>query len=52
MTSSTRYRHPGDVIRLICSGGLLIASLVAVVVFDDRLLGPSATLVTDAIYNT
>jgi undecaprenyl-diphosphatase len=46
MTGSTRYRHPGDVIRLISSAVLLVVSLVVVAIFTGRLLGDHATLVT------
>jgi glycosyltransferase 2 family protein len=43
---STRYRHPGDVIRLIGSGLVLTGMLAAVAVAPDRLTGPGATAVT------
>jgi glycosyltransferase 2 family protein len=46
MTSSSRYRHPGDAIRLISSGGLLGASLVVVAIVPDRLVGPDAAIVS------
>jgi undecaprenyl-diphosphatase len=46
MTTSTRYRHPGDAIRFISSALLLVVSLVVVAIFADRLLGPHATFVT------
>ncbi|HEX2784068.1 MAG TPA: lysylphosphatidylglycerol synthase transmembrane domain-containing protein [Ilumatobacteraceae bacterium] len=45
MKSSTRYQHPGDVIRLIGSGILLVAALVAVAIGKDRLLGEDATTI-------
>ncbi|MEY2401995.1 MAG: hypothetical protein QOJ08_2106, partial [Ilumatobacteraceae bacterium] len=45
MSSSTRYRHPGDVIRLIGSASLLIIAVVVAVVTKDRLLGPDATTI-------
>jgi hypothetical protein len=37
---STRYRHPGDVIRLIGSGLVLTGMLAAVAVAPGRLTGP------------
>ncbi len=43
---STRYRHPGDVIRLIGSGLVLIGMLVAVALAPSRLTGPGAATVT------
>src|SRR5271166_5206832 len=43
---STRYRHPGDVIRLIGSGLVLTGMLVAVAVAPGRLIGPGAAAVT------
>jgi uncharacterized protein (TIRG00374 family) len=45
VSSSTRYRHPGDVIRLIGSASLLIIALVVAAVTKDRLLGPDATTI-------
>src|ERR1035438_432341 len=42
----TRYRHPGDVIRLIGSGLVLTGMLVAVAVVPGRLTGPRAAAVT------
>ena len=43
---STRYRHPGDVIRLIGSGLVLTGMLAAVAVVPGRLTGPGAAAVT------
>ena len=43
---STRYRHPGDVIRLIGSGLVLTVMLVAVAVAPGRLTGSDAASVT------
>jgi hypothetical protein len=43
---STRYRHPGDVIRLIGSGLVLTAILAAVAVAPGRLTGAGAAAVT------
>ncbi len=43
---STRYRHPGDVIRLIGSGLALAAILAALAVAPGRLTGPGAAAVT------
>src|ERR1700733_10260539 len=43
---STRYRHPGDVIRLIGSGLALTAMLVALALAPGRLTGPGAAAVT------
>ena len=43
---STRYRHPGDVIRLIGSGLVLIVLLAAVAVAPGRLTGSGAATVT------
>ena len=40
--AASRYRHPGDVIRLIISGLVLAGTLAAVVVAHGRLLGPGA----------
>jgi len=42
----TRYRHPGDVIRLIGSGLALTGMLAAVAVAPGRLTGPGAAAVT------
>jgi glycosyltransferase 2 family protein len=44
--SSTRYRHPGDVIRLIGSGLVLTGTLAALAVAPGRLTGPGAAAVT------
>ncbi len=41
-----RYRHPGDVIRLIGSGLVLTAMLAAVAVAPGRLTGAGAATVT------
>src|SRR5580704_1092956 len=43
---STRYRHPGDVIRLIGSGLVLTVMLAAVAVAPGRLTGSGAAAVT------
>ena len=43
---STRYRHPGDVIRLIGSGLVLTGMLAAVALAPNRLTGPGAAAVT------
>jgi uncharacterized protein (TIRG00374 family) len=43
---STRYRHPGDVIRLIGSGLVLTGILAALAVAPGRLTGPGAAAVT------
>ena len=43
---STRYRHPGDVIRLIGSGLILAVMLAAVAVAPGRLTGSGAAAVT------
>src|SRR5580704_7849002 len=43
---STRYRHPGDVIRLIGSGLVLTVMLAAVAVAPGRLTGAGAASVT------
>ncbi len=43
---STRYRHPGDVIRLIGSGLVLTGMLAAVALAPNRLTGPGAATVT------
>jgi undecaprenyl-diphosphatase len=52
MSSSSRYRHPGDVIRLIGSGGLLAAALAASAIGADRLLGSDAAIVSGAAPST
>jgi glycosyltransferase 2 family protein len=46
MIPSSRYRHPGDVIRLIGSAVLLVVALVALAIAPDRLLGDDATVAT------
>ena len=43
---ASRYRHPGDVIRLIVSVLVLTGTLAAVAVAHRRLLGPGAAAVT------
>jgi hypothetical protein len=43
---STRYRHPGDVIRLIGSGLILTGMLAAPAVAPSRLTHPGAAAVT------
>jgi uncharacterized membrane protein YbhN (UPF0104 family) len=43
---SSRYRHPGDVIRLIAGGLVLIVTLVAAAVAPSRLVGTGAASVT------
>jgi uncharacterized protein (TIRG00374 family) len=43
---STRYRHPGDVIRLIGSGLVLTGMLAALAAAPGRLTGPGAAAVT------
>jgi uncharacterized protein (TIRG00374 family) len=45
MVPKTRYRHPGDAIRLIGSGLILVVSLVVLAIAPDRLLGPDASIV-------
>jgi len=45
---SSRYRHPGDVIRLICGGILLAGAVTASAVASRWLLGPAAP-VPDAL---
>jgi uncharacterized protein (TIRG00374 family) len=45
-TRPPRYRHPGDAIRLIMSGTVLVASVAAALVFPERLLGSRATTVS------
>ncbi len=42
----SRYRHPGDVIRLIGSGLVLIGTLTAVAIATGRLLGSGSAAVT------
>jgi hypothetical protein len=41
---SSRYRHPGDVIRLIAGSSLLLVSLVASKAAERWLLGPDAAV--------
>jgi uncharacterized protein (TIRG00374 family) len=43
---ASRYRHPGDVIRLIVSAVVLTGTLAAVAVAHSRLLSPGAPAVT------
>src|ERR1700748_2589413 len=43
---SSRYRHPGDVIRLIAGGLLLIAALAALPLPPSQLVGTDASAVT------
>ena len=43
---ASRYRHPGDVIRLIVSGLVLAGTLAAVGAAHRRLLGPGTSAVT------
>ena len=45
LVSSSRYRHPGDVIRLICGIVLLGCSLAASAAALRWLLGPAAPVV-------
>ena len=45
--SSSRYRHPGDVIRLIAAGLVLACSLAASKVASRWLLGPAASVFDD-----
>src|SRR4051812_43946503 len=52
MASPPRYRHPGDVIRLIISALVLAASLVVAFIAPDRLLGIQATTVSGLEPNT
>ena len=47
LRSSSRYRHPGDVIRLIAAGLLLACSFVASWVASRWLLGPAASVPDD-----
>src|SRR6202040_2772909 len=42
----SRYRHPGDVIRLIIGGVVLVTLLIVAIVAPDRTLGRRATTVT------
>jgi glycosyltransferase 2 family protein len=41
----SRYRHPGDVIRLIAGGLLLVVASTVAAVWSDELLGPGAPAV-------
>ena len=43
---SSRYRHPGDVIRLISAGLVLVVSLAAVALAPGQLIGSDASAVT------
>src|SRR6476659_64966 len=43
---ASRYRHPGDVIRLIAGGLLLIVALAAVALAPSQLVGTDASAVT------
>ena len=43
---SSRYRHPGDVIRLIAGGLLLIVALAVVALAPSQLVGTDASAVT------
>src|SRR5580704_2349813 len=47
LRSSSRYRHPGDVIRLIAAGLLLACSFVASWVASRWLLGPASSVPDD-----
>ena len=47
LLSSSRYRHPGDVIRLIAAGILLACSIAASAVARRYLLGPAASVPDD-----
>jgi glycosyltransferase 2 family protein len=46
LVSSSRYRHPGDVIRLIGAGLILIVSLAVVAVAPSQLVGTDASAMT------
>jgi undecaprenyl-diphosphatase len=46
LVPSSRYRHPGDVIRLIAGGLLLIVALAAVALAPSQLVGTDASAVT------
>ena len=48
---SSRYRHPGDVIRLIGAGLILIVSLAVVAVAPSQLVGTDASAVTWLAYD-
>ena len=45
-TPRSRYRHPGDVVRLIMSGVILVTTVVITSLMPGRLLGSRATTVT------
>jgi glycosyltransferase 2 family protein len=46
LVASSRYRHPGDVIRLIAGGLILIVSLAGVAVAASQLVGTGASAVS------
>ena len=46
LVPSSRYRHPGDVIRLIAGGLILIVTLTAVALASSQLVGTDASAVT------
>jgi glycosyltransferase 2 family protein len=46
LVPSSRYRHPGDVIRLIAGGLVLIVTLTAVALASSQLVGTDASAVT------
>jgi uncharacterized protein (TIRG00374 family) len=45
-TAPSRYRHPGDVVRLIISGVILVAAVPIAAVMPERLIGSRAAVVT------
>ena len=47
LLSSSRYRHPGDVIRLISAGIVLACSIAVSWVASRQLLGPAASVPDD-----
>src|SRR5215469_881810 len=47
LLAPSRYRHPGDVIRLIAAGLLLAGALAASAVASRSLLGPAASVFDD-----
>src|SRR6266704_6048458 len=51
LVPSSRYRHPGDVIRLIGAGLILIVSLAVVAVAPSQLVGTDASAVTWLAYD-
>src|SRR6266704_1715017 len=51
LVPSSRYRHPGDVIRLIGAGLILIVSLSVVAVAPSQLFGTDASAVTWLAYD-